>query len=228
MNNIPELKHIIQENVKEGSHLKIMTSYFTLFAYKEIQEELSKVKGVDLIINPHKCDNSGKFIEIAEENSLKLNLDYSGIAREFAQWLLEKANIKRVKSRKIEGKMLSISSSDENYDYITHSDFSATGLGILDRGGRIHINEKVEDSQRANSLRLAFDSIWNNTTQTEDIKNKIISELKNIYQDKSPELLYFFTLNHLFRDFLEDADNEAFIEKRTGITETLIWNKLYD
>ena len=205
-----------------------MTSYFTLFAYKEIQEELSKVKGVDLIINPHKCDNSGKFIEIAEENSLKLNLDYSGIAREFAQWLLEKANIKRVKSRKIEGKMLSITYSDENYDYITHSDFSATGLGILDRGGRIHINEKVEDSQRANSLRLAFDSIWNNTTQTEDIKNKIISELKNIYQDKSPELLYFFTLNHLFRDFLEDADNEAFIEKRTGITETLIWNKLYD
>ena len=27
---------------------------------------------------------------------------------------------------------------------------------------------------------------------------------------------------------MEDADNEAFIEKRTGITETLIWNKLYD
>ena len=228
MNNIPELKHIIQENVKEGSHLKIMTSYFTLFAYKEIQEELSKIKGVDLIINPNKCDNSGKFIETIEENSLKLNLDYTGVAREFAQWLEEKVNIKRVKSRKIEGKMLSISTSDEYHDYITHSDFSATGLGLLDRGGRIHINEEVEDSQRANSLRLAFDSIWNNTTQTEDIKNKIIDELKNIYQDKSPELLYFFTLNHLFRNFLEDADNEALIEKRTGITETLIWNKLYD
>ena len=228
MNNIPELKHIIQENVKEDSHLEIMTSYFTLFAYKEIQKELSKVKGVDLIINPNKYDNSGKFIETAEENYLKINLDYSGVARDFARWIEAKASIKKVMSRKIEGKMLSISSSTGNYNYITHSNFCATGLGVLDRGGRIHINEKVEDSDRVKSLRLAFDSIWNNTSQTEDVKNKIIEELKKIYQDKSPELLYFFTLNHLFHNFLEDSDSEAIIEKRTGITETLIWNKLYD
>ena len=49
-----------------------------------------------------------------------------------------------------------------------------------------------------------------------------------MYQDKTPELLYFCTLNHLCHNFLEDSDSEAIIEKRTGITETLIWNKLYD
>ena len=140
MNNIPELKHIIQENVKEGSHLKIMTSYFTLFAYKEIQEELSKIKGVDLIINPNKCDNSGKFIETIEENSLKLNLDYTGVAREFAQWIEEQVNIKRVKSRNIEGTMLSISTSHGSTDYITHSHFSATRLGFCEIDSRIHLN----------------------------------------------------------------------------------------
>lgn len=228
MSNIPQLKDIIQEDVQVGSRLKIMTSYFTLFAYKEIQEELSKVSGVDLIINPNKYDNSGKSIETIEENSLKINLDYAGIAREFAAWIEEKVNIKRVKSRKIEGKILSVSSSEGDKDYITHSDFTATGLGVLDRGGRIHINEKVEDPQRAKSLRLAFESIWNNTSQTEDIKKQVISELKHIYQDKSPELLYFFTINQLFHSFLEDVNNEALIEKRTGITETMIWNKLYD
>lgn len=228
MSNIPQLKNIIQDDVQKGSRLKIMTSYFTLFAYQEIQEELSKVSGVDLIINPNKYDNSDKFIETIEENSLKINLDYAGVAREFAAWLEEKVNIRRVKSRKIEGKMLSIASSEGSRDYITHSDFSAAGLGLLDRGGRIHINEKVEDPERAKSLRLAFESIWNNTTQTEDIKKRVIGELKNIYQDKSPELLYFFTINKLFHSFLEDASNETLIEKRTGITETMIWNKLYD
>lgn len=228
MSNIPQLKEIIQDGVREGSRLKIMTSYFTLFAYKEIQAELSKITGVDLIINPNKYDNSSKYIETVEESSLKINLEYAGIAREFASWVEEKANIKRVKSNKIEGKMLSVSSSDGHKDYIIHSDFSATGLGVLDRGGRIHINEKVEDAGRAKSLRLAFESIWNNTTQTEDIKKTVVDELKKIYQDKSPELLYFFTINQLFHSFLEDANNEALIEKRTGITETLIWNKLYD
>lgn len=228
MSTIPQLKDILSEDIQDGSRLKIMTSYFTLFAYNEIKEQLSKVDNIDLIINPNRYDSIGKCFETVEENGLKINLDYVGIAREFATWLENKANIKRVKSKKIDGKMLSIANNGSFSDYITHADFSATGLGVLDKGGRIHINEKVDDPQRAKNLRLAFESIWNNTIQTEDVKKNIINELKNIYQDKSPELLYFFTLYHLFHNFLEDTNNEILIEKRTGIKETLIWNKLYD
>ncbi len=228
MSTIPQLKDILSEDIQDGSRLKIMTSYFTLFAYNEIKEQLSKVENIDLIINPNRYDFKGKCFETVEENGLKINLDYVGIAREFATWIEKKTNIKKVKSKKIDGKMLSIAHNGSFSDYITHADFSATGLGVLDKGGRIHINEKVEDAERGKNLRMAFDSIWNNTTQVEDIKKKILQELNTIYQDKSPELLYFFTISHLFHNFLEDANQEALIEKRTGITETMIWNKLYD
>lgn len=228
MKEIPQLRDIIQNEVEEGSRLKIMTSYFTLFAFKELKEELSKAENIQLIINPNKFDSSCRYIESVEENSLKINLDYAGIAREFAKWIEVKATIKKVKSRKIEGKMISFSSQTRQADYITHSDFNAVGLGLLGKGGRVHLNEKIGEPNRVQSLRAAFESIWNNTTQVEEIKSTLLSELKQIYQDKSPELLYYFTLNHLFRDFLADANNEALIEKRTGITETLIWNKLYD
>ena len=228
MSTIPQLKDILSEDIQDGSRLKIMTSYFTLFAYNEIKEQLSKVENIDLIINPNRYDSKGKCFETVEENGLKINLDYVGIARDFATWIEKKTNIKKVKSKKIDGKMLSIAHNGSFSDYITHADFSATGLGVLDKGGRIHINEKVEDAERGKNLRMAFDSIWNNTTQVEDIKKKILQELNTIYQDKSPELLYFFTISHLFHNFLEDANQEALIEKRTGITETMIWNKLYD
>lgn len=228
MKSIPQLKEIIKADIEHGSQLKIMSAYFTLFAFNEIKEELHKVSNIDLIINPNRYDLNASFIETTEECSLKSNLDYSSIARQFAEWIDKKVNVKKVKSRKIDGKLLCVKNGEKHTDYITHSDFNAIGLGLLDKGGRVHINEKVEDPERAKSLRLAFDSIWNNTIQVEDIKAKILSELKRIYQDKSPELLYFFTLNHLFRNFLEDADNESLIEKRTGITETMIWNKLYD
>ena len=228
MKNIPQLKDILSEDIKDGSQLKIMTSYFTLFAYNEIKDQLSKVDYIDLIINPNRYDLSGKCIETVEESELKINLDYVGIAREFAKWIEKKVNVKRVKSKKINGKMLSISSDGFNSDYITHSDFNATGVGVLEKGGRIDINEKIEDAERSKSLRMVFDSVWNNTTQVEDIKEEVLQELKNIYQDKSPELLYFFTLSHLFDNFLDDANQEAIIDKRTGITETMIWNKLYD
>lgn len=228
MRNIPQLKDIIINEVEERNRLKIMTSYFTLYAFKEIKNELLKLEGVDIIINPNKYDSSNKIIETIEENNLKINLDYCGIAKEFANWIEAKVNIRKIKSRKIDGKMLSITSADTYKDYITHADFNAIGLGILDNAGRVHINEKIENPEKASALRQAFESIWNNPNQVEDIKSQILSDLKKIYQNKSPELLYYFTLNQLFHNFLEDADAEAMIEKRTGITETMIWNKLYD
>ena len=225
---MPQLKDIMTHEVGDGDRLKIMTSYFTLYAFKEIKNELLKLEGVDLIINPNKYDSSNKIIETVEENSLKINLDYCGIAKDFASWIEAKVNIRKIKSRKIDGKMLSITSASTYKDYITHADFNAIGLGILDNAGRVHINEKIENPEKASALRQAFELIWNNPNQVEDIKSHILSDLKKIYQDKSPELLYYFTLNQLFHNFLEDADAEAMLEKRTGITETMIWNKLYD
>ena len=228
MNNIPQLKEIIDKEIKSGSQLKIMSSFFTLYGFKEIRSALDSVKNVQLIINPNQYDESGKYIETLEEATLKNGLDYESVAYDFANWIKKKAEIKRVKSRKVKGKMLSIENDGNYADYITHSDFNAPGLGRLDSGGRVQINEKIEEPNRAQMLRETFNAIWNNTQLVEDIKNQILKELKHIYQDKSPELLYFFTLNHLFKHFLEDMEKEQMIEKKTGIADTLIWNKLYD
>lgn len=66
MRNIPQLKDIIINEVEERNRLKIMTSYFTLYAFKEIKNELLKLEGVDIIINPNKYDSSNKIIETIE------------------------------------------------------------------------------------------------------------------------------------------------------------------
>ncbi len=228
MSNIPQLKEILQSDIKSGSHLKIMTSYFTVFAFNEIKSELSKIDNVQLIINPNKYDKSDTYFETIEESTLKINLNYANVAKEFASWIENKVNIRKIKSRKIEGKIVNVTNSEKSSTYITHSNFDAVGLGVLDRGGRVHINECVEDPSRSNAILTAFDSIWNNPNQVEDIKKSILSRLEIIYRDKSPELLYFFTLNHLFSNFLEEINDDDILKKGTGITETLIWNKLFD
>lgn len=40
---MPQLKDIMTHEVGDGDRLKIMTSYFTLYAFKEIRNELSKL-----------------------------------------------------------------------------------------------------------------------------------------------------------------------------------------
>ncbi|MFR9543441.1 MAG: helicase-related protein [Rikenellaceae bacterium] len=226
MNN--NLKNIIRQDVLVGSNLKIITAYFTLFAYNELRDELSKAESTRLIINPSKYNTDADIFETKEESALKINLDYAYIAKEFAAWLADKVSIKRIKSRKIEGKMFNSESAANNSTYITHSDFDAMGVGILDRGGRIQLNERIDNLQRSSEINKTFDTIWNNTNLVEDIKREVLSKLETIYKDKSPELLYFFTLSHLFGDFINEANDDEILKKGTGITETLIWNKLYD
>lgn len=228
MNEIPQLKDIINKEVDPGSKLKIISSFFTVYGFKEIKDALASIDSVQLIINPDQYDTSGRYIETIEETPLKSELDYEGVAKEFANWLKKKVEVKKIKSKKVKGKMLSICNNEEYADYITHSDFNAIGLGSINLGGRVHINEKIEDPTHAQRFRDTFDAIWDNTQLVEDIKAKLLKELQMIYQDKSPEVLYFFTLNHLFKHFLEDVEKEQMIEKKTGITNTLIWNKLYD
>jgi len=77
------------------------------------------------------------------------------------------------------------------------------------------------------SLLRWFDSIWNNPDTTRDIKVFVLAQLEDIFVTKSPELVYFLTLYNVFRDFLGELKEDEIMKTRTGIKNTLIWNKLY-
>ncbi|MEG1738548.1 MAG: helicase-related protein [Odoribacter sp.] len=228
MNQISQLKDAFQEGLTPGSKLRIMSAYFTLYAYNEIRAELKQADKAYILINPSKTGIQESVLEIPEEGILKNKLAHTALAREFAEWLETKAEVKKIKSKKIDGKMICIDSPVHTDAYITHADFSACGMGSLDPGGRVHLNYKIEEPSQIKYLKETFDSIWNNPNQVLNIKNDLLAQLNKLYCDNSPELVYFLTLYNLFGNFLEDVEKETLIEKRTGITETLIWNKLYD
>jgi len=88
------------------------------------------------------------------------------------------------------------------------------------------MNTLFEDSPETSRLLKWFDSIWGlNTAQ--DVKKELLAQLEGIYSDKPPELIYFLTLYNLFHDSLGDLSEEQIIQPRTGIKDTLVWNKLY-
>ena len=72
-----------------------------------------------------------------------------------------------------------------------------------------------------------FDSLWHNAELARDVKDQVLAQLREIYDSKSPEMIYFLTLYGIFRDFLGELDEDKIIKTRTGIKNTLVWNKLY-
>jgi SNF2 family DNA or RNA helicase len=81
--------------------------------------------------------------------------------------------------------------------------------------------------EETRNLLKWFDSIWNNQQNTNDIKSILISQLEKIYSEKSPSFIYFIVLFNVFKEYLGEIEEENIIKTKTGIKDTLVWNKLY-
>ena len=55
----------------------------------------------------------------------------------------------------------------------------------------------------------------------------MLERLDFIAADQPASFVYFLTLYNIFKDFLEDIDEENIIRSKTGFKDTLVWNKLY-
>ena len=54
-----------------------------------------------------------------------------------------------------------------------------------------------------------------------------MERLNFIAADQPASFIYFLTLYNIFRDFLEEIDEENIIRSKTGFKDTLVWDKLY-
>jgi superfamily II DNA or RNA helicase len=73
-----------------------------------------------------------------------------------------------------------------------------------------------------------FDQIWNDPTKLEDVTTAICDHIASVYQENSPERIYFLMLYNIFRDFLDDIDEDVLPNDRTGYQDTLVWKKLFN
>jgi SNF2 family DNA or RNA helicase len=85
----------------------------------------------------------------------------------------------------------------------------------------------VTDAEGTKQMLQWFDSIWNDPKAAQDIKQDLLDLLNTISAEKPANLIYFITLYNLFRDFLDDIDEDSIIRSKTGFKDTLVWNKLY-
>ncbi|MDR4508685.1 MAG: DEAD/DEAH box helicase [Candidatus Brocadiaceae bacterium] len=72
-----------------------------------------------------------------------------------------------------------------------------------------------------------FDQIWQDQEKVEDITEKICDHIESVYNDNSPEFVYFMILYNIFTEFLEDISEDVLPNDLTGYQDSLIWKKLF-
>ena len=195
---------------KDIQELQILTPFITLYGF----EFLKNIKKSKILLS----DKIEKIVGIKEEIKYKNQLKQTYLAKKF-ETFIENAEIKSTFQNI---SLLNIIDENSSISIQGNFDLSLAGLGKVN-SNNYYTNILVEDE----NLLKVFNDIWNNPNN-KNIKSKLTNYLKKIYEDKSSQLLYFFTIYKLFENTLDEIDEDKVINSKTGFKETLIWNKLFN
>jgi SNF2 family DNA or RNA helicase len=239
-------KHRVVDELKEelnrGSKLSVISAYFTIYAYAELKKELSKIENMRFIFteptfvhkdqglireyyierNPEK-KMSGNEFEIKLRNKMK----QAAIAKECAQWLEKKAEIKSLRqANPAQPRLVYIENPDDNVSINGTVDFTSDGLGITP-SNRLDSNMCLYGKDYTIGFLQAFNELWEDDTAVQDVKDKVLEHMRILYKENTPEFIYFVTLYNIFNNYLDELTEDNIVKSRTGFKETLVWNKLY-
>ena len=224
----------LRDKIRDGSDLSIVSAYFTIYAFDKLRDELTNIKGLRFLfgepsfihLDPDKTES--KAFQLTESGlTLQNYLPQKEVARACANWMEEKVEIRSVrKSNFLHGKMYYIENGNSEDAIIGSSNFTVRGLGLSEKASNIELNLEVDSKSDCADLKTWFDNLWE-SEQVEDVKAQVLQTLKNAYQDKDPEFIYYKTLYHLFENILADASDTQFAEANPSFLQTEIWQKLY-
>ena len=243
------LKNMLKSKIKSGSKISIASSYFSLFAFNALKDQLKKSnefrflytkptfykKETDLKRQYKIGKNStetaeqprfdGNHFEIQLRNKMISN----HIAQEASKWIKEKAQFKTIIGETQFPKELLIEQTNDKESLSLQSEFefTADGLGVTESNRFASFPVMLNHSDMLQQLMSEFDKIWHDEKNVRDVTNEVLDQIELIYKENSPEWLYYVTLYNIFSNELDSLDEEEVIKEGTNFKNTIIWNKLY-
>lgn len=234
----------LRENIKSGTKLSIISAYFTIYAYEELRKELEKIESLRLLFSEptfvkNKKDINREFKLSGSyerglagdryEMKLKNELKQSEIAKECANWIREKVEVRAYDEEyPLPQKMyLMENRKEESACIFGSSDFTSGGLGLVP-SKKLEVNTYIKDSLHTQQMLNQFELYWNDKERVKDVKVHLLKSLEEVYKENTPEFIYFVTIYNIFKEYLNELSEEDIIKTKTGFKESVVWNKLYN
>ncbi|BCA95207.1 helicase [Legionella antarctica] len=218
--------HELKKHSFDGSKLSVLSSLFTLYGFASLKKELTKLQHTRLFITDWQGQSLQSLVGNEQEVRLINQLNQKHVATECAKWLRGKVYVKASKKPQAAQNLIHLQSDDNSFAVHGSATLSPIGLGDV-RSDNLQMNTGISDAETTKQLITWFDGIWSDKTTTQDIKAELIEKLDFIAADQPANFIYYLTLYNIFKDFLEDIDEENIIKSKTGFKDTIVWNKLY-
>ena len=234
----------LKEDLKSGTKVSIISAYFTIFAYQELRKELNKIDSLRLLFSmptfvKDKKDINREFKLSGSyesglagdryEMKLKNELKQSEIAKECAEWIRKKVEVRAYdEEHALPQKMYVMEQNEGEDSYIFgSSDFTSSGLGVVS-SNKSEMNTYMKDTTSTQAMLNLFNKAWNDNEKVKDVKKALLESLEVVYRENTSEFIYFVTLYNIFKDYLSDLTEEEIVKSKTGFKDSVVWNKLYN
>src|SRR5690554_6697077 len=239
----------LRKEIIPGSKVKIVASFFSIYAYETLKEELESVEELEFIFSaptfvsesikgtvqkeakefyiPKQLRESsfyGTVIEVRLRNQLTQRM----IAKECAQWIKSKVKFKsNITAGSIQN-FIYVDNNEKKIAYTPIEGFTAVDLGYEHNNMHFQGIMKQDEELYSSYFFNQFKTLWNDDNKMEDVTDAIVDYIATAYKENSPEFIYFITLYNIFAEFLQESMFEdTFPNELTGYQNSLIWNKLY-
>ncbi len=227
----------LKDKIKDDSSLSIVSAYFTIYAYHALKDSLTDIEELRFLYgeprfvkNVNAGETDKKAFKI-EDEGLKFEdrLKQNWIAKECADWIREKVQIRSIKqSNLMHGKMYHISNNGVDDAIVGSSNFTARGLGLSSTRNNIELNLEVDSNRDRSDVKLWFDEIWNDEKLVKDVKEDVLLYIDQLYQNNAPEFIYYKTLFHIFEQYLGEHEKSGLLAEDIKLIDTKIWKALFE
>jgi len=253
MEIIDNITHLLGDNLKKsvtpGAKLKIAASCFSIYAFEALKKELEQIDSLEFIFTsptfvPNDVSDKLKkehrefhIPKMERERSLygsefevrlRNELTQKAIAKECAEWMRRKSTFRSNKGRAPMQQFACVKAAESEAVYMPLHGFTAVDLGYETGNAVSNFVNKIDEQPMTGTYLALFDQIWNDADKLEDVTDRLCDHIASIYQENSPQRIYFLMLYNVFSEFLEDISEDVLPNDLTGYQDSLIWNKLFN
>jgi superfamily II DNA or RNA helicase len=239
----------LKRDAKPGSKLKIAASCFSIYAFEALREELETIESLQFIFTSPtfvpgevtdrlkkehrefhipKLERERSLYGSEFEVRLRNELTQRAIAKECADWMRQKAVFRSNRSSAPMQQFAAVSSPDKESVYMPLHGFTAVDLGYEKGNAVSNFVNRIDEQPMTGTYLSLFEQIWNDPGKLEDVTAKLCEHIASVYQENSPERIYFLMLYNIFSEFLEDITADVLPNDRTGYQDSLVWKKLFN
>ncbi|WP_429886291.1 helicase-related protein [Geoalkalibacter halelectricus] len=253
MEIIDNISRLLGDNLKQtlapGAKLKIAASCFSIYAYEALKEQLEALDSLEFIFTAPtfvpdevtdkvrrerrefhipKAARERNFYGSEFEIQLKNKLTQKAIARECADWMRRKARFRSNRTKAPMQQFACVQTAQPEAVYLPLHGFTAVDLGYQKGDAVSNFVNKIDDATTTKTYLDLFGQIWEDAEKLEDVTARLCDHIASVYQENSPERIYFQMLYNIFTEFLEDISEDVLPNDRTGYQDSLIWKKLFN